>query len=58
MEILWLAAGVILGGVIGWLLARQKKSRMDFRIQLEQQLIHSQENINSLAKNTKSKNSL
>ena len=43
MEILWLAAGVILGGVIGWLLARQKKVKDGFSAQLEQQLIHSQE---------------
>ena len=43
MEILWLTAGVILGGVIGWLLARQKKAKDSSSAQLEQELIHSQE---------------
>jgi len=43
MEILWLAAGVILGGIIGWLFARSKKTNDGQSAQLEQQLIHTEE---------------
>lgn len=43
MEIIWLVSGVVLGGIIGWLIARMKKPDTTATDQLEQALIHAEE---------------
>ncbi len=55
MEIVWLIAGVVLGGIIGWLISKSKSNQSNFQeelLQTEAELKVSQEKLELLKKNS------
>ncbi len=50
MEIVWLISGVVLGGIIGWLVGKSRKTDGPDIDKIEQELIHAQEKQSLISK--------